>query len=67
MDMTPETSPWTRPVGASKRMACSLRHVRTLIATGELPSYQRGGVVWLRVDDVDAYIAAGARNPDEAA
>lgn len=60
-------SPWVRQAGAARRMSCSARHVRRLIASGQLPSYQRGGTVWLHVDDIDAFIAAGRRDPQDAA
>ncbi len=58
---------WLRVSSAARYLDCTPRHVRNLIATGAIRSYRRGNVVWVDGDNLDAFIEAGARTPDEAA
>lgn len=58
MQVTPDSRadlrPFT-PATLAKRWACSERHVRNLIARGQLPCFRIGTLLRIRAEDVEAF------------
>jgi excisionase family DNA binding protein len=53
------------PTTLAVRWQCSERHIRNLIASGELPSFRLGGkLLRIRAEDVEAFECQTGGSPD---
>lgn len=63
-DPDPDPDPeWLNTDGAARRLGLNSRTVYRLVNQGELAAYRFGRVIRIRVQDVDAYIAASRIEP----
>lgn len=54
------STPWRTAAEAAIYVRCSVRQLKNHVARGEVSVYRRGRVLRFHVDDLDAFLRAGA-------